>query len=128
MSTEVGRIDLGLYVNQKSFNQQLAGIAGGAEKGVKKAFSGLGSMIGFTIGAAAVGSFLKSSLSLGSALTEVQNVVDTTFTSMNGSVNDFATNAMEQFGLSETVAKRYTGVLGTMSKSMGTTEKTAYEM
>jgi len=128
VSTEVGRIDLGLYVNQKSFNQQLAGIAGGAEKGVKKAFSGLGSMIGFTIGAAAVGSFLKSSLSLGSALTEVQNVVDTTFTSMNGSVNDFATNAMEQFGLSETVAKRYTGVLGTMSKSMGTTEKTAYEM
>jgi phage-related protein len=128
MSMEVGRIDLGLDVNKKAFNQQLSGVAGGAEKSVKKAFGGLGSMIGVAIGAAAVGSFLKSSLSLGSALTEVQNVVDTTFTSMNGSVNNFATNAMEQFGLSETVAKRYIGVLGTMSKSMGTTEQTAYDM
>ncbi len=128
MSMEVGRIDLGLDINQKSFNQQLQGIAGGAERSVKSAFAGLGKMIGIALGAAAVGSFVKSSLKLGSALTEVQNVVDTTFTSMNQDVNNFAVNAMEQFGLSETVAKRYTGVLGTMSKSMGTTERTAYEM
>ena len=128
MSMEVGRIDLGLDVNQKYFNRQLSGLAGGAEKQAKSAFSGLGAKIGTVIGVAAVASFTKSCLGLGSALTEVQNVVDTTFTSMNQDVNNFAKNAMEQFGLSETVAKRYTGVLGTMSRSMGTTEQTAYEM
>jgi phage-related protein len=125
---EVGRIDLGLDVNQKSFNRQLNGLAGGAEKGVKSAFSGLGTKIGFTLGIAAIASFTKSCLSLGSSLTEVQNVVDTVFPKMNGQVNSFAVNAMEQFGLSETIAKKYMGTLGAMSKSMGFSEQAALSM
>ncbi len=128
MSMEVGRIDLGLDINQKSFNRQMYGIAGGAEKSTKSAFGGLGTKIGFSLGIAAAASFAKSCLDLGSSLTEVQNVVDTTFTSMSGNVNDFATNAMEQFGLSETVAKKYTGTLGAMSKSMGFSEQAALSM
>ena len=128
MGTEVGRIDLGLDVNKKSFNQQLNGIAGGAEKSVRSAFSGLGKMIGLTLGTAAVVSFTKSCLELGSNLTEVQNVVDTVFPSMNNQVNNFAKNAMDQFGLSETVAKKYTGTLGAMSKSMGFSEQAALSM
>lgn len=128
MSMEVGRIDLGLDVNQKDFNRQLYGIAGGAEKGAKKAFSGLGAKIGFALGGAALVSFAKSCLDLGSSLTEVQNVVDTVFPSMNGQVNSFAQNAMEQFGLSETVAKKYMGTLGAMSKSMGFSEQAALSM
>ncbi|MDF2906842.1 MAG: hypothetical protein K0R34_2163 [Herbinix sp.] len=128
MSMEVGRIDLGLDVNKKDFNRQLYGIAGGAEKDVKKAFSGLGAKIGITLGGAAVVSFVKSSLDLGSALSEVQNVVDTVFPSMNNQVNNFAQNAMEQFGLSETVAKKYIGTLGAMSKSMGFSEQASLSM
>lgn len=128
MSMEVGRIDLGLDVNKKAFNSQLNGIAGGAQKSVMGAFKPLGKMIGVALGGAAVASFVKSSLKLGSDLQEVQNVVDTTFKQMNGSVNEFANNAMKQFGLSETVAKKYMGTFGAMSKSMGYSEKQAYNM
>lgn len=128
MGFKVGNIDLGLDVNQRSFNRQLSGISRGAERSVSSAFKGLGSKIGVVLGGAAIISFTKSCLGLGSNLTEVQNVVDTTFTSMSASVNKFAKNAMEQFGLSETVAKKYMGTLGTMTKSMGFSESTAYDM
>lgn len=124
----IGQIDLGLDVNQASFNKQLSGISKGAENSVSSAFGGLGKKIGIALGGIAVGAFVKDCISLGSDLAEVQNVVDTTFTTMSDSVNKFAINAMEQFGLSETVAKNYMGVLGTMSKSMGFTESQAYDM
>lgn len=42
---------------------------------------------------------------MGSNLTEVQNVVDTAFGNMVGSANEFASNAMENFGMSELSAK-----------------------
>lgn len=128
MGFSVGDIDLGLDVNQQSFNKQLNGIAGGAEKSVKSAFSGIGKTIGLVLGGAAVVSFTKSCLDLGSDLNEVQNVVDVTFKQMNGSVNEFAKNAMTQFGLSETVTKKYMGTLGAMSNSMGFTEQQSYQM
>ncbi len=128
MGVNVGTIDLGLDINKTSFNRQLSGIAGGAEKGVAKAFSGMGKAIGITLGVAAVKSFTKSCLELGSDLTEVQNVVDTVFPSLNNQINNFAKNAMEKFGLSETVAKKYTGTLGAMSKAMGFSEMQAMSM
>ena len=128
MGMSVGEIDLGLNVNQQMFNRQLQGISRGAEKQVSSAFGGLGKKIGVIFGAAMVGSFVKSCLDLGSDLSEVQNVVDTTFTSMANQVNDFAKGAMAGFGMSETMAKKYVGTLGTMSKSMGFTEKSAYDM
>lgn len=132
MSTEVGRIDLGLDINKKMFNRQLSGIAGGAEKQVKSAFGGMGLKIGKTLGlalgGAAIVSFTKSALKLGSDLTEVQNVVDVTFRQMSGSVNTFASTAIDTFGLSETLAKQYMGTFGAMSKSMGLSEKQALSM
>ncbi len=128
MGMSVGEIDLGLNVNQQMFNRQLQGISRGAEKQVSSAFGGLGKKIGVIFGAAMVGSFVKSCLDLGSNLSEVQNVVDTTFTSMANQVNDFAKSAMTSFGMPETLAKKYVGTLGTMSKSMGFTEKSAYDM
>lgn len=85
-------------------------------------------MIGTAIGVAAVVSFAKSCLTLGSNLTEVENVVDTAFPNMQSQVDSFATNAMNKFGLSETVAKKYMGTLGAMSKSMGFTEDASYNM
>lgn len=128
MGMNVGSIDLGLDVNKQGFNKQLNGIAGGAQKSVLSAFKPLGKLIGGALAGAAVVSFTKSCLKLGSDLGEVQNVVDVTFQEMNGSVNRFAQNALEQFGLSETVAKKYMGTLGAMSKSMGFTEGESYKM
>lgn len=128
MSVNVGAIDLGLDINQKHFNRQLYGIAGGATRSAMKAFGGIGAAIGITMGTAAAVNFAKSAVSLGSNLTEVQNVVDTVFPSMNNQVNNFAKNAMNQFGLSETVAKKYTGTLGAMSKAIGFNESQSMSM
>lgn len=72
--------------------------------------------------------FGKECLELGSDLEEVQNVVDVTFTTMSEKVNEFAQNAATTAGLSETMAKRYVGTFGAMSKSFGFTEAEAYNM
>lgn len=93
-----------------------------------KSASNLGSKIGTVIGGALVGSFTKSCLDLGSDLTEVQNVVDVTFGNMTEQVNTWSKNAMEQFGLSETVAKKYLGTSGAMAKAFGITGQAAVDM
>jgi hypothetical protein len=102
---------------------------------IKQSFNGLGSAvkkIGLLIGGAfAVGKlvqFGKECVELGSDLAEVQNVVDVTFTTMSDKVNEFAKNAMTSAGLSETMAKRYVGTFGAMSKSFGFSEAQAYDM
>ena len=110
----------------------------GVQKGVsaiKQSFDGLGSTgkkIGLLIGGVfAVGKlvqFGKECVALGSDLAEVQNVVDVTFTPMSDKVNEFAKNAMTSAGLSETMAKRYVGTFGAMSKSFGFSESQAYDM
>lgn len=102
---------------------------------IKQSFNGLGSAvkkIGLLIaGSFAVGKlvqFGKECVELGSDLAEVQNVVDVTFTTMSDKVNEFAKNAMTSAGLSETMAKRYVGTFGAMSKSFGFSEAQAYDM
>lgn len=98
-------------------------------------FEGLGTIvkrIGFLVGSAfAVGKLIqfgKESIELGSDLAEAQNVVDVTFTTMSDKVNEFAKNAMTSAGLSKTMAKRYVGTFGAMSKSFGFSESQAYDM
>ena len=102
---------------------------------IKQSFNGLGGVvkkIALLIGGAfAVGKlaqFGKECVELGSDLTEVQNVVDVTFATMSDKVNEFAKNAMTSAGLSETMAKRYVGTFGAMSKSFGFSEAQAYDM
>lgn len=102
---------------------------------IRQSFNGLGSVvkkIGILIGGAfAVGKlaqFGKECVEFGSDLAEVQNVVDVTFTTMSDKVNEFAKNAMTSAGLSETMAKRYVGTFGAMSKSFGFSEAQAYDM
>lgn len=72
--------------------------------------------------------FGKEAIELGSDLQEVQNVVDVTFTTMSEDVNEFAKNAAKSAGLSETMAKRYMGTFGAMSKSFGFMESEAFAM
>lgn len=75
--------------------------------------------------------FGKYAVNLGSDLNEVQNVVDSTFgqgSKAQKAVNDFAQNAAAQFGLSETMAKRYAGTFGAMSKAFGFADDQAAEM
>lgn len=91
---------------------------------VKKA----GVMLAAAFGTKKLVDFSKKCLELGSDLAEVQNVVDVTFPHMTDQVDKFAKSAAQSFGLSETMAKQYTGTFGAMSKAFGFTEQQAYEM
>lgn len=102
---------------------------------IKQSFNGLGGavkkialLIGGAFAVGKLAQFGKECVELGSDLTEVQNVVDVTFTTMSDKVNEFAKNAMTSAGLSETMAKRYVGTFGAMSKSFGFSESQAYDM
>lgn len=104
----------------KSMKKQMTGLTGAVGK--------LGAAIGVAFGVKALIDFGKSAIDLGSDLQEVQNVVDVTFTSMNEAVNEFAKNAAETAGLSETMAKKYTGTFGAMAKAFGFAEGQAFDM
>lgn len=95
---------------------------------IKNALGKIGKVVAVAFSVTALISFGKSCIELGSDLAEVQNVVDVTFGSMSENVNRFARDALEQFGLSETSAKKYTSTLGAMLKSMGFTTSAAADM
>lgn len=116
----VGQIGLDLVVNQNQFKQQMAGIQGMAKK------AGLALAAAFSV--KKLIDFGAQCIELGSDLAEVQNVVDVTFPRMSKQLDDFAKNAITSFGLSETMAKKFTGTFGAMAKAFGFGEKQAYEM
>lgn len=121
MSTEsVGQIGLDLVVNQNQFDRQMRGITNIASKA--------GKILAGAFSIKKITEFTSACLDLGSDLAEVQNVVDVTFSKMNEQVNNFAQNAVFQFGLSETMAKQYTGTFGAMAKAFGFVESEAYAM
>ena len=117
--TIVGGIALELGVDDTMFNQDMRNIANDSNNMLKNQFSGLGAKLGVAIGAALTGALVNECLELGSALSEVQNVVDTTFKDMSSDINAWSKNAITQFGLSEYKAKQYTGTIGAMAKAYG---------
>ena len=104
----------------KSMKGQVNGLAGAVSK--------LGVAIGAAFAVKKLIQFGKEAIELGSDLQEVQNVVDVTFPNMSKQVNSFARNAASSFGLSEAMAKKFTGTFGAMSKAFGFGEAAAYEM
>ena len=120
MATSVGQIGLDLVVNENGFKSQMNGILGIAKKA--------GAAMAAAFGVKKLIDFGKQCLELGSDLAEVQNVVDVTFPAMSAQVDKFAKGAAQSFGLSETMAKRYTGTFGAMAKAFGFTESQAYDM
>ena len=116
----VGQIGLDLVVNQNQFKQQMTGIQGLAKKA--------GAALAAAFAVKKIVDFGAQCIELGSDLAEVQNVVDVTFPRMSKQVDDFAKNAITSFGLSETMAKKFTGTFGAMAKAFGFGEQAAYEM
>lgn len=128
----VGRLALELGIDTSTLRRQLTRAGTEAERQLTTSFSSIGKKMAIAIGTAfsvkKITSFTKECLSLGSDLTEVQNVVDTAFKSMSSYVDSFAKNAMKNFGMSETVAKKYMGTIGAMNNSFGFSEKASYNM
>lgn len=119
-ATSVGEIGLDLVINQNQFNKQMSGITGLAKKA--------GAALAGAFAVKKIVDFGKQCMELGSDLAEVQNVVDVTFPSMTAQVDKFAKSAAQSFGLSETMAKKYTGTFGAMAKAFGFSESAAYDM
>ena len=96
--------------------------------GLSGSFKKLGLVIAAAFSVKALVDFSRKAIELGSDLQEVQNVVDTVFTTMSEQVNEFAKGAAEAAGLSETMAKRYIGTFGAMAKAFGFAESEAFTM
>lgn len=120
MAESIGEIQLDLVVNQGQFNKQMLGISSLAKK--------TGAALAGAFAIKKIVNFGKECLELGSDLAEVQNVVDVSFPTMSAKINDFAKGAAASFGLSETMAKKFTGTFGAMASAFGFTEKESLKM
>lgn len=118
VDTRIDTKGFGKGVN--TMQKQIGGLSGAIGK--------LGIAIAATFAVKKLVQFGKEAIDLGSDLQEVQNVVDVTFSTMSEKVNEFAQGAAEAAGLSETMAKRYMGTFGAMSKAFGFVESEAYAM
>ena len=127
-SSSIGKISLDLLLNSSKFNKQMSGLSNNINKSLLPTIKKVGAALAGSFAVKQIKQVASECIKLGSNLAEVQNVVDTTFTSMSDKVNEFANNAIELIGLSETSTKKYMGTLGAMSKSFGFTEKSAFKM
>jgi len=92
-------------------------------KRTRSGFSGLASTIGkfyatYWLVMRAVGK-LGSAVDLASQLTEVQNVVDTTFGDMASKVDDFTKTSIQDFGMSELTVKQISSRFQALGTSIG---------
>jgi len=113
-----------LRLNKNTFQKDVSGL-GAFTKGM---FQGIAQAAVTAFSVYAISKFIKSSVELSSKLAEVQNVVDMTFGQSATKINEFAKSASKSYGLSEYAAKRYTGVAGSMYKSMGFGAESASNM
>lgn len=119
-SNSAGQIALDLVLNRNDFDRSMNSVTGIAKKA--------GATLAAAFSIKKLTDFGKSCIDLGSDLQEVQNVVDVTFPSMSKKIDEFAKNAAGQFGLSETMAKNFSGTFGSMAEAFDFTEKEAYKM
>lgn len=96
-------------------------------KRTRSGFSGLASTIGkfyatYWLVMRAVGK-LGSAVDLASQLTEVQNVVDTTFGDMASKVDDFTKTSIQDFGMSELTVKQISSRFQALGTSVGITSQ-----
>lgn len=129
MSTNVGAVDFELLLNSNPFNKGLKSATNTIKSsGIENSLKRIGKLAMAAFSVKTIINFGKECINLGSDLAEVQNVVDVTFGSLNTEVNKFAENAITQFGLGQTVTKKYVGTFGAMAKAFNFSNKEALAM
>lgn len=137
LDVDVNLADVEASVNSaaKDISTKFTGAFSSAKNNAEKSSSAIAGMFKKVAVAAAgafavkkVADFGKECLELGSDLAEVQNVVDVTFPKLSAQIDGFAKSAATSFGLSETMAKKFTGTFGSMAEAFGFTEKQAADM
>lgn len=131
-SSSVGAIGVDIVINGKNYKGQIKKLgdsgANMLEASFNSSFKRIGKMAIAAFSVKAITDFMGSCLNLGSALTEVENITNVAFPGMSKQIDNFAKSAADSFGLSETMAKRFTGMYGTMAKQFGFANKEAFEM
>lgn len=129
MSTNVGSVDFELLLNSNPFNKGLKDTTNTIKSsGIENSLKKIGKLAVAAFSVKAIVNFGKECINLGSDLAEVQNVVDVTFGSLNTEVNRFAEDAITQFGLGQTVTKKYVGTFGAMAKAFDFNNEAALAM
>lgn len=106
----------------RSITSSFSGFTSGASSATKKSFS-----LASAIGKVYASYFLffrgfgkiRDAIDISSSLTEVENVVRTTFGKYESLVNDFAANSIQKFGMSELSVKQYASRFQAMGVAMG---------
>lgn len=108
--------------------KKVVSVVGGAVNNIKSKFNILSSTLARGLSLAALVAVGKKCLELSSDLAEVQNVVEMTFGKSSNIINEFASNALKNFGLTELQAKKYVSTLGAIAKASGESEDATLQM
>jgi hypothetical protein len=119
INSEIKKVTSDIQKESKKWDKA----TGDATKGIEDSFSKMAGSIVGSLTAAGIGAILmnwgKAAVEAASDLSEVQNVVDTVFGEGANQIDNWAKKAGQQFGLTETQAKKFTSTLGAMMKSSG---------
>lgn len=115
-----GSIRINTAINTDSLDNGLAKI----ENKIKN----LGAAIGLAFGVKELIDFGKKAVTAASDLAEAQNVVDTAFGDMSYKMEQFASTALETYGISELTAKNMGSTYMAMTKGMGVATDAASDM
>ncbi len=122
-----GSIRINTQLNTRGFERGAKGLLSGIER-LGNSIRGMIGSLGFAIGIAGLVSFGKKAIETASDIQEVQNVVDTAFGSMSYKMEEFASTAVKQFGISQLSAKQLGSTFMAMGKSMVGDMETASNM
>ena len=119
VKTDIKEITKAIQAEGKNWDKA----AGSATGAIEDKFAGMTKSIVAKLTAAGIGAALlgwgADALEAASDLREVQNVVDTVFGDGAQQIENWSKKAGQQFGLTETQAKKFTSTLGAMMKSSG---------
>jgi len=120
MSNYDGSLNFNTKINKQGFDKGVKGISSSLKK--------LGVLFASVFAVKKLVDFGRAAINTASDLQEVANVVNVTFGKLEEQINEFASTAIEKFGLSELSAKRYASTLGAMGKAMGVNAEQNLEM
>ena len=122
-----GKVVIDTALNNKGFTNGIKSLKADLG-GLKSALGGIGKAIGVAFGVAALVSFSKKAIELGSNVAEVQNVVDVAFGEMSYKIEEFSKTAIQSFGMSQLAAKKTASTYMAMARGMGIQEGVASDM
>lgn len=122
-----GSIRIDTNIDTAGFNKGIHSISGSLG-GLKSVLGKIAGLIGTAFAVRTLVNFGKEAVSIASDLQEVENVVTTAFGSMTGQVEEWASRSIQQFGMSELVAKQTASTYMAMSRGMGLVGQAAADM